>query len=718
MMRNGWKIFTQDIKSICTNWVAAIIIAGLIILPSLYAWFNIKASWDPYGQTGQIPIGVVNEDKGAEVRGKKIEVGDELVQTLKNNKKMGWRFVNREKAMEKLKYGDYYAVIVIPENFSKRLATVISKKPQKAEIDYYVNEKINAIAPKITEKGASVIVQQISSNFISLVNKTIFDIFNELGIELQKDLPDIKKFESYLFTIESNLPEIYQLLNDTTNDANRASQLIIKAKTILPQVKEATNKSLRTIDDTSQFIDQAEARLDEMKPIIEQNIAKIIKLHDKTNELIQNIDLSTIPTDKEQSLSRTIIEKNESIGQAIETIETTLNNLKDLNQTELPELNEALSSLDNVKGNYQVLKNQAEQLDTLIRDHQNEIDKFFKAMKGNAESIKGHVEAFAKDYRDVLEPFITKTVGDVKSTLTEARNILTEIQSTLPEVQGVLNRTDKNLSEGREMLTYVTNQFPFINDKVIHLADKLRKIKGETDINEIIDLLQHDPESEKNFFAEPVKLKENSVFSIPNYGTGMTPFYTVLAIWVGGLLLISLISTDIHHTEGFKTKEIYIGRLLTFLSIGFLQSIIVTLGDIFILHVKLVEPFWFVLFGIFCSVIFITIVYTLVSVFGDVGKALAIIMLVLQIAGSGGTYPVVLLPEFFQKINPFLPFTYAIDTMREATGGILWRRVGIDLLYLLIFGLFAFIFGGYLKNLINEKTKSLRRKAKESGIFH
>lgn len=218
-----------------------------------------------------------------------------------------------------------------------------------------MNEKINAIAPKITEKGASVIVQQISSNFISLVNKTIFDIFNELGIELQKNLPDIKKFESYLFTIESNLPEIYQLLNNTTNDANRASQLITKAKTILPQVKEATNKSLRTIDDTSQFIDQAEARLDEMKPIIEQNIAKIMKLHDKTNELIQNIDLS-IPTDKEQSLSRTIIEKNESIGQAIETIETTLNNLKDLNQTELPELNEALSSLDNVKGITKYLK--------------------------------------------------------------------------------------------------------------------------------------------------------------------------------------------------------------------------------------------------------------------------------------------------------------------------------------------------------------------------
>src|SRR5699024_5953661 len=160
-------------------------------------------------------------------------------------------------------------------------------------------------------------------------------------------------------------------------------------------------------------------------------------------------------------------------------------------------------------------------------------------------------------------------------------------------------------------------EYPYVNDKVGELADKLRDIKEEADINEIIELLQNDPEAGKGFFSEPVLLDEHSVFPIENYGSGMTPFYTILSLWVGGLLLISL---------------------------GILQTLIVTTGDIFLLQVNIASPIWFVVFGLFCSLIFMTIVYTFVSIFGDVGKSMVIVMLVLQIAGSGGTYPVVLLP--------------------------------------------------------------------------
>src|SRR5699024_5848712 len=179
-MKNIMNIFKTYMKNIGTNWVAAILIGGLIILPSLYAWLNIKASWDPYGQTDQIPVGVVNEDKGATVRDEEIHVGDELVDTLKNNDDMDWKFVDRDKAMKNVEYGDYFAVIVIPENFSENLGTVIEDNPKKAKIEYYVNEKINAIAPKITQKGASVLVDKISSEFISTVNCVIFDIFNKI----------------------------------------------------------------------------------------------------------------------------------------------------------------------------------------------------------------------------------------------------------------------------------------------------------------------------------------------------------------------------------------------------------------------------------------------------------------------------------------------------------------------------------------------------------
>src|SRR5690625_94593 len=236
-------------------------------------------------------------------------------------------------------------------------------------------------------------------------------------------------------------------------------------------------------------------------------------------------------------------------------------------------------------------------------------------------------------------------------------------------------------------------------------------------MQEIIDLLLNDPEKEKGFFAEPVVLHKNEVFPIPNYGTGMTPFYTVLALWVGALLLISLLSTDVHETTNLHPREVYGGRLLTFITIGMVQTIIVTTGDMLLVGVDVSSPIWFIAFGLLISLIFMIIVYTVVSVFGDVGKAIAIVLLVLQISSSGGTYPVVLLPEFFQMVNPFLPFTYAVDLMREAVGGIIWGRALKDILILLLFGC-IFITGGiFLKGPINKQMNKLM-KSKDSRLFH
>src|SRR5690606_21362253 len=212
-------LYLKDLKNISTNWVAAILIGGLMILPSLYAWMNIKASWDPYGQTDQIRVGVVNNDTGSTVRDEEIDVGNELVEQLKDNDSMDWQFVDEETAMDKVKYGDYYAVIVIPDDFSEKLGTVINDQPTKAEVNYYVNEKINAIAPKITDKATTTIVEEISSSFISTVDGVIFDMFNQLGLELQSSLPDIRQFEDYVFTIEEKLPEIKEVLDESLSDA-------------------------------------------------------------------------------------------------------------------------------------------------------------------------------------------------------------------------------------------------------------------------------------------------------------------------------------------------------------------------------------------------------------------------------------------------------------------------------------------------------------------
>ncbi|HWI48365.1 MAG TPA: YhgE/Pip domain-containing protein, partial [Rummeliibacillus sp.] len=225
-MKNSLNIYIQDIKSIGTNWVSAIIICGLIILPSLYAWLNIAATWDPYSQTNQIPVGIVNEDIGATLQDQSFNAGDELINNLKNNSDMNWHFTNRKQALEHLNNGDYFSVIIIPKYFSQNLATVINEHPQKAHLEYYVNEKINSIAPKITSKGASVLVDTMSTQFIGNVNGTVFEIFNRFGIAMKQDLPDIEKFKEYVFTLETNLPLIYNKLKSAQQDVNNASQII------------------------------------------------------------------------------------------------------------------------------------------------------------------------------------------------------------------------------------------------------------------------------------------------------------------------------------------------------------------------------------------------------------------------------------------------------------------------------------------------------------
>jgi putative membrane protein len=718
-MRNIWRIFTRDIKNVSRNWVAAFLIGGLMLLPSLYAWFNIGASWDPYSKTDQLPVGIVNEDSGATVRDQKLNIGKEIVKELVKNDDMKWQFVDRAKAMDRVEYGEYFAVIIIPEDFSKKLSTVIEDKPEKATLEYYVNEKINAIAPKITESGAGGIVDKITGSFISTVNGTIFELFNELGIEIEKDLPDIKRFEDYVFKVEEKLPEIGVVLNDSLSDAESAKRIIHKAQAGIPDAKRLTNQGLVTINQTTAFLKNAEDELNEIAPTIQKDLEQVQEMAARVQEFLQQIEPSTIDLSGATAINNRIAERLSTSIQTIVTIESFLKsvqtNEKNPNQEQI---DQALKQLEAVKQELQTIQQEGENINDVITTKQQDVNKVINGIKERAVKIETEIDAFIKEYKQTIEPAVLGEVAKTKRTLSEARSILQDIQSTIPEVERILSNTEENIGKGTETIQNVLSQFPYVKNKISGVADRIREIQGKTDINEIIELLQNDPNMEKSFFEEPVVLNKNSLFPIRNYGAAMTPFYSVLAIWVGALLLISLLATEVIGPHEFTERQIYFGKLLTFLSIGLIQAMIVTVGDIFILGVHIDEPGWFVGFGIFISIVFMLVVYTLVSVFGNIGKAMAIVLLVLQIAGAGGTYPVALLPEFFQTIHPFLPFSYAIDLMREAVGGIVWERAYRDILFLSLLGLIAMLFGTFLKGPLSKKTKAFMSKSKESGLFH
>ncbi|MBN9654189.1 YhgE/Pip domain-containing protein [Halobacillus sp. GSS1] len=741
-MKQIWKIFARDWKSISTNWVAMILIGGLIVLPSLYAWFNIKASWDPYSQTDQLPVAVVNEDEGATVRDTEIDVGKDLVEELKDNDSFDWQFTDRDTAMDKVEYGDYYAVIVIPDTFSEKLGTVVSDQPEKSKVEYYVNEKINAIAPKITEKGASVIVDQITNAFVSEVNGTVAELFNDLGLELEKDLPDIKRFEEYVFKLEENLPEIYGLISGAYDDSENAASIINDVQGLLPRADQVTRESLGTIDETTSFLNDAEQRLNELAPQVEADLKKAQQTAEDVNSFI--LDVQSVDLDLE-GVTQLKDGINQRTVEALEQLNTVENLLKQIqeqqqqeeqNSEENPEngeenqnqqtgsevspetVNQALKEVKRIREGLQNVQNDAGQLEEQLKNSQTEIDQTLTTLEEKSGETADRIDAFLTEYNENIEPRVLEEINQAQQTLADARSILTEAQSTIPQISQILGSTESNLAEGQDILEYMLNEYPYVNEKVNQMADRIRDIQGETDINEIIELLKNDPEAEQSFFEEPVSLSKNTLFPIENYGTGMTPFYTVLAMWVGALLLVSLLSTEPVHTSEYRSYEQYLGKLATFVSIGFLQTLVVTLGNLFLLKIGIAESLYFVLFGLGISFVFMTIVFTLVSVLGDVGKAGAIVFLVLQIAGSGGTYPVALLPEFFQNIHPFLPFSYAVDLLREAVGGIVEARVKTDVIRLSAFaGLFLAI-GIFLKGPLHDKSRKLMKKSRESGLFH
>ncbi|MFJ1104707.1 YhgE/Pip family protein [Bacillus sp. GX] len=941
-MKQIWRIYKTDLRNVAKHWAAIVIVVGLMILPSLYAWFNIKASWDPYGNTKEVPIAVSNQDAGSNLRGKDINIGDEIVDSLKKNKNLGWKFVDEKQAIYGVERGDYYASITIPKDFSEKIATVLDENPQKPELDYYVNEKVNAIAPKITAKGASGITEEISKNFVKTANGEIFKVFNDLGIDLETNLPSIEKVKDLVFKLEAQFPEMNTLMDKALDDATRAEDLVKVAQKELPVVESVINDGQEALGNLDKFFARNDETLKNAPGTMRNNLTVAKDVMDKANaftnflmnpgidlsgmkglpEFPARPDLSKINDEGYKNIARNINQtvnnvlnsaragtaygksvvnglqngqfdpekakqdlnavsenlqgRTDSIAYLINvftelqksattdfgqsffqgrvdrltklksSMENANNGIKDIvnvigtgqevkkdvtdvanqkldaanglidqaekdyNETFVADYKKAVSTVDQAKADaneaYDSVKNEYEKaksnLEGVIADVNNRgvngldstkvalndlngqlqatnnligdaipvlestnkvladvnsgknlnggiaklnkiqssvqkgIDATNKAttlinngQKPTKEVVESINEAtknasaqlgdFLATYDSEIVPNFNTAIERTKRMSKNTSQVLKEADKKLPDVKKLLEDSSKGLVDGKKKLADIKAEMPETEKKIKELADKIRDFESEEDLKDIIRLLKNDVEKQSDYFANPVNLKENKLFAMPNYGSAMSPFYTVLALWVGALLMVSLLTVEVHE-EGanYKSHEIYFGRLLTFLTIGLSQAFIVSMGDIFLLGTYVVDKFWFVLFSLFIGGVFVCIVYSLVSIFGNVGKSMAIILLVLQVAGSGGTFPIQMTPAFFQAIYPFLPFTYAISAIRETVGGMLWDIVTRDLLVLSAFVVVMIVAALLLKTPINKSSEKFVENAKGSKIIH
>lgn len=714
-MKNILKIYKEDMKKIFTNYAALIVFIALSILPSLYAWFNIKASWDPYGKeaTSQIKIGVVNKDKGAELKGEFKNIGNQIIDQLKENDVMGWQFVSEKEAVKAVEEGSYYAMITIPEEFSENILSLITDDIKKGKIIYTVNEKVNAIAPKITVKGATAVQENVNKTVIETVSDIVLSTAKDLGIEVEGQLPKLDNLYDKLVEIQSKFKDLYETTDLAYDGVNKVADLVTNLQNDIPLITDTLNSTKGLATNLIDFITTSQGEINNIAPTIKTDIGLVRDLADEVSSYV-DVVINAINTGSENAnvLLGNLNTKVSGLRDYLTSIRVLVEKINGHSQNGA--LSDVLNNLITAENTLNQLYNEIESIKNSLANG-NLIDT---SKLENAKTVLNDVSNIAGN---LYEKFDTEILGNINTILNTANDsaksaleILQRAQDKLPKVEEILTTVSALCNKGNEGIKYAKDNLPRAEEIVNEVTSKVAKIKDSSDLKDLLKLIANNVEERSNYLTSPVELEENSLYPMRNYGTAMTPFYSVLSLWVGMTLLVSMFSVEAHGE--YNHMEVYFGKLLLFLTIGMTQALIVSLGDLYLLKIYCVNPALFVTGILFTSVAFVAIVYSLVSVFGNVGKVTAIILLVLQVAGSGGTFPIQLTPKFFQIINPFLPFTYAISFAREAIGGVVQSVLVKDIVIMLIYIVVSILISIFLKKPINNLLSGFTKKFHESGL--
>ena len=708
-MKKIWNIFATDLKNMITNVPTIIIMLGLIILPSLYAWFNIKANWDPYGATSGIKVAIVNEDEGTMLLGEKLNIGNDVVEELKHNDKLGWVFVDAEEADYGVRSGRYYAMITIPKQFSSDLKTAVEPHPIRSTLEYVINEKSNAIAPKITSTGANTLKNTISENIIEAVNRVLFDSFNTLGFSLEQNLPKIQEAVQGVMALDENAQRIREDIEKYKTGMIEAEEVLGTVKGELPNVQTMLEKTNDLSVTTQETLISSNNLLTQLGDFTEEALSKIQTMCAQGVEyagvLEENItDWTGVQTALEGAQT------------TVNGIEVLVNNLQEILKG-LGKLlgNNVGNSLEQVQGHIQDLKSEIAEALELLASGKTLALTTLDTIQEQLTQLQQISESADTELRESIRPQIQNMIDETGQIAAYIGNISTELIALMPKLEDVIQIATDGVMQGEDLLTKIQDQLPGIQSDIHDLAQKFSFFEDNNSLNELLNLLETNPELVAKYIASPVYLKEEALYPIPNYGSGMAPFYTILAIWVGNVILVAILSTE-SKIEDVSARQIYVGKGLTFLFLSLIQSLIIALGDYYLLKVYLVHPSIFIGLCLLNGFIFTSIIYTLVSIFGNLGKGIVIILLVLQISSSGGTFPVEVIPSFFQKVSRFLPFTYAIGTLREAQGGIFYPNLYKELICLGIFALIFILLGLLFKKPLEGLNHQFSKKFKESGL--
>ena len=727
-MRKVFQIFLRDLKRLLKNPVAIIVTIGVAIIPSLYAWFNILANWDPYENTSTVPIAVVIQDKGADISDMGYtNAGDMIRERLEENTQLGWTFVDtQDAALEGVEAGTYYAAFIIPEDFTSTLADVLNGSTNKAHIAYYVNEKVNAVVPKVTDTGSTTLENQISNEFVDTVGKVVTEKLQGVASDAAGSInstrdsvaADLREVSDSLSTLAGNVSGVHssiQKSRDTISSARQATQDLSQSATTV------SNKLSSALDDlaatrtsvgnlASQLTSSTSAGASAISGVSAQLTYDISQITgnigwaqgelDSAVTQIGNLRTNTF-ADLRTSLERLKYNKLEKLDDsvtgkeaAIKAIDAALASLDSMDT-------QTAAKVDTLKSYSDAIKSGNDGVTELSANVNDVIQTSVNGLNDVSASVNSDVLPAVNSTLDTFATFGGKVVG----TTSTLPSMLSQADSTLASLDAVLSQCDSSLDSTSSTLAAAA-------EKVSALADDVSAVAAAETYAGISNVLDLNAESVGDFLGSPAELVTESIFPVENYGSGVAPFYTNLALWVGGFVLVAIYKLEVDD-EGigdFKPWQGFFGRWLLLNLIGQLQAIICCIGDI-CLGIQCLSPVAFVFAGMVESFVYVFFIYALSIAFKHIGKALGVLIVVLQIPGASGLYPIEMQPGFFQALNPWLPFTYGINAMREAIAGFYGNYYTQNLAVLLVYLIPALLIGvtarKHLLNINNLFDKKL-----------
>ena len=715
-MKTILKIFRRDLKKIFTNSMAIILIVGVAVLPALYAWFNIYANWDPYGNTSNMQVAVINADEGAEIENLSICVGNQIVTNLKANDSIDWKFVSKEEALYGVKSGKYYAAVEIPENFSESLTSIVKSDFVQPKITYYANEKKNAIATKITDKVVATVQTQVNESFVTTVVDVLSEVFGiisddvsvkdeHLFEQLSNQIDAAKTSINSLEKTVSGFSETAGLIKELGKELNNSefSSLGIDAGAAVDNtqdaVKSVENSLLSVADSAGVLINSLDREIDIVIASVNEAQDKInaVKNDETINTTLKDIyDKLTVISAQASSASEILSKINSSLPLPISKVDelvAKLDSIADLSNTAAADLDKALKNNKPVD---------------------------FKNITSKLSSISSKMNSVANDYKKTAVPQINSAVSSLTAALGNASNMISLIDSDKEKMAAILKSLEAATTAGSVSADSFQALLAGVSAELDVLSKNITNLSNNESFNAFLNIIRSNSSEFGAFMACPVTIETDKVYEVENYGSAMAPFYSTLAVWVGGVVLVAIFKTNVKHKNelgNVKPYQEYFGRGLLFVSLAFIQGLIICLGDLLFLGIQCYHPFLFVLAGCFASVVYSFLIYSLTVSFGDIGKAIAVILLVIQIGGSGGTFPIDVTPKFFRTIHPYLPFTYVVNAMRECVCGTFSNDYWLDLLKLSAYIVIALVIGLVIRIPFKKPISFFNKRLEDTDVM-